>query len=56
MKMKKVITLFLLATSTAILVVINVIFSKVMEGINNSVGALRNNIAHKDRSDLDSRP
>ena len=40
----------------AILSVNKVIFLKAMEGINNSVGALRNNIAHKDRSDLDSRP
>jgi hypothetical protein len=33
-----------------------VVFLKAMAGLNNSVGEVSNNVAHKDRSDLDSRP
>ena len=32
------------------------IFLKAMAGLNNSVDEVSNNVAHKDRSALDSRP
>jgi hypothetical protein len=32
------------------------VFLKVMAGLNNSVGEVSNNVAHKDSSDLDNKP
>ena len=39
-----------------ILAVNTVVFLKAMVGLNNSVGKVSNNIAHKDKSALDHRP
>ena len=39
-----------------IFVVNKMVFLKAMAGLNNSVGEVRNNIAHEDGSALDNRP
>jgi hypothetical protein len=38
----------------SILAVNKVFFLKAMAGLNNSMGEVGNNVAHKDRSDLDN--
>jgi hypothetical protein len=40
----------------SISVVNKLVFLKAMAGLNNSVGEVSINIAHMDRSDLDSKP